>query len=43
MVAFPGISKIFRRNMEFSYCKTMGNEALRSITDFKHCLEMFLV
>jgi hypothetical protein len=41
IIAFPGILKLFRRNLEFSYCQSMAREVLRSTIEFKSCLEMF--
>lgn len=42
ILAFPGYFGLFRRNLELSYCKSMGAEVLRSIIEFKSSLEMFL-
>ena len=41
-LSFPGTSYIFKRNIEYSFCKTMANEVLKSITEFKHSIEVYL-
>jgi hypothetical protein len=43
ILAFPGISQLFRRNMEYTYNKSMCQEVFRSVVDFKTCLEMFSI
>jgi hypothetical protein len=41
-IAFPGALGLFKRNLEFSYCKSMAKEVLRSLLELKGCLEMYL-
>ena len=42
ILAFPGTCFLFRRSLEYSFCKTMAAEVLKSITEFKNCIEIFL-
>ena len=41
-LAFPGTFSLFRRGIEYSFCKTMAAEVLKSITEFKNSVEVYL-
>lgn len=40
-IAFPGMTILMKRNLEFEYCKNMAQGVMRNIIDLKNSLEMF--
>ena len=42
ILAFPGTCYLFRRSLEYSFCKTMAAEVMKSINEFRNCIEVFL-
>jgi hypothetical protein len=42
LMAFPGSSIFYRRNMEMSYCKSMASSVSRALNELRNSLEMFL-
>ena len=42
ILAFPGTCYLFRRSLEYSFNKTMAAEVMKSLNEFKNCIEVFL-
>jgi hypothetical protein len=42
MLAFPGITTLMQRTLEFDFCKRMASQVLRNATDLKSSLEFFM-
>ena len=40
MLAFPGVVGLFKRSLEYEYCKSMCSEVLRSVRNMKDCIEL---
>ena len=39
ILSFPGTCYFFRRSLEYSFNKTMAAEVLKSLTEFRNCIE----